>query len=205
MNELLGFTAEHAARLTKLSKRQLSYWDKTQFFSPDYASASRAYGRVYTFRDVVGLRIIAVLRKDLPLQELRRVGQWLGARYEQSWSTLRFGLSGNTVVFFDPRSGKATEARGQGQHVFEVEPIALEMRAAAELLKDRSNRIGQIEKRRQVASSAWVIAGTRIRTEAIWNFHEAGYTHAAILREYPRLRPADVKAAIDFESKRRAA
>jgi DNA-binding transcriptional MerR regulator len=205
MRELLAFTAEHVARLTGLSKRQLTYWDKTGFFSPNYTFAGRTYGRVYTFRDVVGLRVIAVLRQDFPLQELRRVGGWLQQRYEQPWTSLRFGLSGRAVVFFDPQSGSPMEARGQGQQVFEVAPIAVEMRAAAERLRDRSDKVGLIEKRRQVASSSWVIAGTRIRAGAIWNFHEAGYSNAAIRREYPHLRPDDIKAAIKFERKRRAA
>jgi uncharacterized protein (DUF433 family) len=39
-------------------------------------------------------------------------------------------------------------------------------------------------------------------TEAIWNFHAEGYDTHAIIREYPRLAPEDVRAAIDFESRR---
>ncbi|HET8700026.1 MAG TPA: DUF433 domain-containing protein [Gammaproteobacteria bacterium] len=203
--ELLGFTADHVARLTGLSKRQLDYWDRTNFFSPAYVSPGRAFGRVYTFRDLVGLRVISVLRHRLPLQELRRIGSWLGARFDQPWSTLRFGISGKKVVFFDPASGSPTEAEGQGQTVIEVDEIASEMKEAAQALRDRSDKIGQIEKRRQVASSAWVIAGTRIHTEAIWNFHSAGYDTEAILKEYPHLRADDVDAAIEHERKRRRA
>jgi uncharacterized protein (DUF433 family) len=77
------------------------------------------------------------------------------------------------------------------------------MNKAAERLRDRSDKVGRIEKRRQVVRSAWVIAGTRIHTEAIWNFHAAGYDEQAILKEYPHLRPEDVSAAIEHERKRR--
>ena len=211
MAELLGFTSEHVSRLTRLTRRQLSYWDRTGFFSPAHADPGRAFGRVYTFRDLVGLKAIAVLRVDynLPLQELRRVGEWLHERYDEPWSKLRFGLSGKTVIFIEPTSNKPTEAKGQGQRVLEVvvtmETIADEMGKAAEMLRDRSDKVGQIEKRRQVASSAWVIGGTRIRAEAIWHFHEAGYDTHGILREYPHLQAEDVKAAIEFEAKRRQA
>lgn len=210
MAELLGFTAEHLTRLTGLQKGRLSYWDRAGFFSPAISNAGRTYGRVYTFRDVVGLRAIAVLRvkHNLPLQELRRVGEWLHERYEEPWSRLRFGVAGKTIIFFDPDSGKPTEAKGQGQRVMEVvslQEIADEMGKAAESLKDRSDRVGQIEKRRNVASSSWVIAGTRVRTEAIWHFHEAGCDTAEILREYPHLKPDDVIAAIKFEEERRRA
>lgn len=207
LKEILGFTADHVARLTGLTKRQITYWDQTEFFSPTYLGPTRAYGRVYTFRDLVGLRAIAVLRNQhsMSLQELRRVGAWLKARYESPWSELRFGLAGRTVVFFDPETGKPTEARGQGQDVLEISLalIAEDMNKAAQHLKDRSERVGEIEKRRQVASSAWVVAGTRIRTEALWHFHEAGYTADQILQEYPHLKREDVVAAIEFEEKRR--
>lgn len=210
MAELLGFTAEHVSRLTKLSERQVVYWDRTGFFSPAYTNPGRAYGRVYTFRDLVGLRVISVLRVDhnLPLQELRRVGEWLRDQYDEPWSRLRFGLHGKTVIFFEPSTGRPTEASGQGQRILEVvemEAIASEMYRKAETLRDRSAKVGKIEKRRQVVSSAWHIAGTRIHTKAIWNFHEAGYDTTAIIREYPHLQPEDVTAAIEFEKKLRAA
>lgn len=210
MTEILGFTADHVTRLTGLAKGRLAYWDKTGFFSPAYTTGGRTFSRIYTFRDVVGLRAIAVLRlkHKLPLQELRRVGEWLHERFEEPWSSLRLGVAGRKVVFFDPVAGQPTEAAGEGQRVMEVmclEEIATEMGRAAESLKDRSDKIGKVERHRQVASSSWVVAGTRVRTEAIWHFHEAGYDTAAILSEYPQLRPEDVKAAIDHEAKQRQA
>src|SRR5438128_5134619 len=106
--ELLAFTADHVCSLTGLSKRQLRYWDATDFFSPTLADdefGRRAFGRVYSFRDLVGLRTIAVLREQIPLQELRRVGQWLRAHSETPWSSLRLGVSGKTVTFQDPATG----------------------------------------------------------------------------------------------------
>ena len=53
--------------------------------------------------------------------------------------------------------------------------------------------------------NAWVVAGTRIPTDAIWNFHRAGYDATAIIKEYPRLKAEDVRAAIEFEDKQRLA
>ena len=60
-----AFSADHAVRLTGLSMRQLRYWDDTGFFRHRYASEDRRspYGRVYSFRDIVGLRTLSVLRK----------------------------------------------------------------------------------------------------------------------------------------------
>lgn len=212
MSELAAFTADHVCRLTGLSARQLRYWDQTEFFSPTLLDAykRRAFGRIYSFRDVVGLRTIALLRNHhrVPLQELRRVGEWLNERHDTPWSSLRFALKGRKVVFYDPEVGVAVEPKGAGQEVLAIslEPIASEMRHAAERLRERgAEQIGQISRNRYVVHNAWVIAGTRIPTSAIWNFHEAGYTAEAIVGEYPRLTVPDVHAAIDFEKRRRSA
>jgi len=210
MTELMAFTTEHVCRLTGLSKRQIRYWDDTGFFSPTLLDEhrQRAFGRIYSFRDIVGLRTIAILRNDhkVPLQELRRVGAWLQREHETPWSSLRFALKGRTVVFIDPASGAPTEPSGRGQTVLPIAllPIANEMGKAAERLRERQpDQIGKLERKRYVVHNAWVVAGTRIPTEAIWNFHEAGRSTKQIIAEYPRLTAEDVRAAIEFESGRR--
>jgi DNA-binding transcriptional MerR regulator len=212
MTELAAFTADHVCRMTGLSARQLRYWDKTEFFSPTLLDTHkrRAFGRIYTFRDVVGLRTIAVLRNEhgIPLQELRRVGAWLKERHDAPWSSLRFALRGKTVVFIDPDVGVAVEPRGAGQEVLSIslEPIANEMNRAADRLRQRQpDQIGQLSRNRYVVHNAWVVAGTRIPTSAIWNLREAGFSTKAIIQEYPRLKAQDIEAALDFEKRRRSA
>jgi uncharacterized protein (DUF433 family) len=212
MAELAAFTADHVCRLTGLSARQLSYWDRTGFFPPTllHEYSRRAFGRIYSFRDVVGLRTVAILRNTyrVPLQELRRVGAWLHAKHDTPWSSLRFALTGHKVVFYDPGSGAAVEPRGAGQEVLPIvlEPIANEMRQASERLRDRGrNEIGKLSRNRYVVHNAWVVKGTRIPTTAIWHFHEAGYSTAQIIKEYPRLKPADIRVAIKFEKLRQSA
>jgi DNA-binding transcriptional MerR regulator len=212
MSEILAFTADNVCRLTGLSGRQLRYWDATDFFSPELLDEykQRAFGRIYSFRDVVGLRTIAVLRNlhRIPLQELRRVGEWLQVHHESPWSTLRFALSGRKVVFADPGTQHYLEATGGGQSVMQIalEPIASEMRQAAQQLRERSTeQFGSVLRKRYVVQNAWVLAGTRIPTQAVWNFHQAGFSPEAIIHEYPRLTPVDVKAAIEFEASRKRA
>jgi uncharacterized protein (DUF433 family) len=211
MAELLAFTADHVARLTGLSKRQLGYWDATQFFAPTMVDdeRGRVFGRIYSFRDVVGLRTISILRNThrIPLQELRRVGEWLNHEHETPWSSLRFSLLGRRVVFTD-ETGTPTEPKGLGQTVQSIAllPIANDMNDAAARLRERGpEQLGQIIRNRFVVHNAWVVSGTRIPTLAIWNFHRAGCDTAAIIREYPRLAPQDIEAAIEFEQKRQKA
>jgi len=63
---------------------------------------------------------------------------------------------------------------------------------------------GRVAKTRNVMANKPVIAGTRIRTEAIWNFHQEGYSVKEILDQYPSLTEDDVRAAVEFERKRAA-
>jgi uncharacterized protein (DUF433 family) len=158
---------------------------------------------MYSFKDVVGLRTIARLRDRLPLQELRRIGAWLGERYDEPWATLKFFVVGRKVIFEDPDGQRGLAGSAQS-----VLPIALcEIEAEAEqaaraLLKRSEDQIGRIVRNRYVQHNAWVVDGTRIPTAAVWDFHRAGYSAGAIRREYPRLTAADVKAAIAFERQR---
>lgn len=210
MGDIIAFTPEHVAQLTGLSSRQLRYWDKTDFFAPALVDdrEHRAIGRIYSFRDVVALRTISILRNQhrIPLQELRRVGAWLSQQHESPWSSLQFGLVGRKVVFIDPVTGVPAEPRGAGQSYLEValEPIADEVRRAAERLKKRGSRqVGEASRNSYVVHSAPVDIGPSVTTRAIWNFYEAGYTTEQILNEYPSLTPWDVRAAIQYEADRR--
>jgi uncharacterized protein (DUF433 family)/DNA-binding transcriptional MerR regulator len=209
MHEPLAFTEEHVCRVTGLSPRQVRYWDRTGVLSPRYGDPDRRrpYSGIYSFRDVVSLRTLAQLRKcGVPLQELRRVGKWLADRYDCPWANLRFYLAGRRVYFDDPDTDARVAGQPSGQTVFliNLEAVANETRAAAEcLLRRGADQVGRVSRHRYVMHNAPVLAGTRIPTAAIWDFHREGYDVGAILREYPRLQVQDVHAAIAFETERR--
>ena len=88
-----------------------------------------------------------------------------------------------------------------------LEPIADDMRTASAKLRERAKaEIEQIRRNRYVVHNAWVVAGTQDPDRRrSWNFHAAGYDTAAISREYPRLTPKDVRAAVSFERRRKKA
>jgi uncharacterized protein (DUF433 family) len=220
VGEFWGFTAEQVGELTGLSPSQLRRWDRDGFFAPEYADEERRrpYSRVYSFRDLVGLRTLARLRNEykIPRQELKRLGEWLSQRHEAPWSSLRFYVGGKKVYFDDPeRKGrvlaretrrvwrKAKHTSEQAAFPIEMKDIAEEMANKAQKLRERSDsEIGKITRHRYIVHNAPVIAGTRVPTSAIWNFHRAGYDAQAIIREYPRLTPEDIRAAIAFEEER---
>lgn len=212
MTDIAGFTPDIVCQLTGLSRRQLSYWDRTGFFSPRYSSAyPTRTDRMYDFRDVVGLRTIATLRNThrVSLQELREVGGWLRERYAAPWAALSFSVAGRHVYFdapceYEPSEEARFASLPSGQTVlkFELEPIASEVRDAANRLRQRQPRmIGRIEQRRNVAESKPILAGTRIPTSAVWRFHQAGFGTDEIIREYPRLTAEDISAAIAYEQR----
>src|SRR5947207_3429953 len=141
MTTLLGFSSEQVCRLTALSGHQLRYWDNTGFFSPWRGADEprRPYNRVYSFRDVVGLRTIAILRNThrVPLQELRKVGEWLAGHYETPWASLVFFVGGRKVYFEDP-AGVLYAGRRPTQTALRISLSAVE-----EDVNETTNRLGK--------------------------------------------------------------
>ena len=200
-----AFSAFHVCRLTGLSLRQLSYWDNTDFFAPYYASENRRspFSRVYSFEDLVGLRVIAILRNDrrIPLQKLRRIAEQLANYHARPWSGLILYVVGKEVFFKEPESNQIRKV-GSPQYTFTIalDAITTDMQSKADALRvRRADQIGQVERHRNVVHNAWTVAGTRIPTKTIWRYHQAGYDAASIIRDYPQLTMSDVTAAISHE------
>ena len=210
MVDIIAFTAEQVAQVTGLSVRRLYYWDREpRFFVPEFADQDRGryFGRIYSFRDVVSLRTIAILLNDysVPLQELRRVAPWLKQQHDTPWASLRLYVLGKRVYFEHPDTRQIVAARYPHQEVIPISigAVISEVQAVSDRLRERTaDEIGRIVKNRYIAHDANVLAGTRVPTSAVWNFHRAGYSVEQIIREYPRLTPADIEAAVGFEQRR---
>jgi len=203
---IFAYSADQVSHLTGLSKRQLSYWDRTGFFSPRYAFENRRspFSRVYSFKDVVGLRTLSILRKSyrIPLQQLRKVAQKLSRQMKEPWSDTVLYVIGKEVHFKEPDTQRVRSVL-TGQYVADIslKRIANEIAQESEKLKTRSRaQFGQIERKRSIQHNATVIAGTRIPTRTIWRFHKAGYNLKEIIREYPTLTRQDVAAAVEYEA-----
>jgi uncharacterized protein (DUF433 family) len=208
MTEVLAFSPEQVCRLTGLTDRQLRYWEDTGFLAPAFRDEVRRspYARVYSFRDVVALRALAMLRNThrIPLQQLRKVGKELRKRYDEPWSALTFYLVGKQVFYQEGEAIKRADETGQAVMPFELTRVERDVQAALKRLRERApEQIGRIDRNRYIADDQYTIAGTRIPTQAIWEFHAAGYSDQEIRRQYPHLAPEDVRAAIDFERERR--
>ncbi|RLE15290.1 MAG: hypothetical protein DRJ28_04395 [Actinobacteria bacterium] len=75
-----GFTAAQACRLTSCTPHQLRYWDKVGLIRPSIQTTDGRPGRrrIYSFRDLVGLRVIkSLLDNGLSIQRVRRAWDYL--------------------------------------------------------------------------------------------------------------------------------
>lgn len=206
-NIIHAFSFDHVVRLTGFSKSRLTYMDKTRFFSPDLAYENRRspYSRIYSFKDVVALRTIAMLRDNhrFSLQKLRKVAGELKKIQHKPWSNMKIYVGRDDVVFREPDTGRMRQAVNK-QYVAEyaVQDVMNNILEESRKLRERGpEKIGQIDRHRYVAHNKWVVSGTRIPTQAILNYHEAGYTVKKILKEYPTLTEDDIRAALEHEDK----
>jgi uncharacterized protein (DUF433 family) len=195
-----AFTPDQVARLTGLTQAQLTYWDKTGFFSPQYAAEDRrsAYSRIYSFKDVVGLRTLSILKNvhKCSLPHLREVARELMSYSKTPWADIRLKVWKRKVQFDEPETGQ-TRGVVDRQYVFlPIADVMEDVRRGAEQLRHREpSQIGKIDKHRYVSHNAAVIAGTRIKVATILRFLEDGYSYADIIKEYPSLTEQDIEAA----------
>lgn len=200
-NVIAAFSEEQVERLTGITKSQLRYWDRTQFFVPGYADEDRraAFSRVYSFRDVASLRVLYVLRvqHSVSLQHLRAVLERLSHMANDLWIGTKLWVFNKRVLFQGPNDPMPQEV--SGQYVFAIllkDVVVATKKDASEILGRPVEKIGHVERRRNVSGNAWVVAGTRVHVASIKRLAEDGYTFERIIAEYPQLTISDVEAAL---------
>jgi DNA-binding transcriptional MerR regulator len=193
-----AFDADHIVRITGLTKRQLTYWDATDFFRPQYSvGRDEALIRVYSFRDAVSLRTLHILRAThrVSLQHLRDVAQRLTEYTDAPFAELRLRVINKEVHFDEPGTGR-TRGVMSGQYVLLpiIDVIQDVKRSIADLGKRDASQFGKTEQRRNVSHNARVFAGTRVPVRAVQHFLEDGFSIEQILQEYPSLTKTDIEA-----------
>lgn len=200
MAEVLGaFGEEAAARLTNVSVGQLRAWDKAGFFLPSFAAGNRRqpYSRVYSFRDLVALRVLNALRNEhgVSLQHLKAVASELSHMGEDKWTAKTLYVLGRRVVM-EEELGKKREIVG-GQHVLDI-PLKIaisDTKKAIQKLNQRGlDKAGHVARGKFTMNNRAVFEGTRVLVSAVEAYIEAGFSDAEILREYPDLRLEDIKS-----------
>lgn len=202
---IMAFTAEQISRLAGISVDRLRYWEKTEAFVPERLGQilPGPYSRIYTFQDLVSLRVIAELRTNhgINLQQLRNVTQYITRHSDQPWSSLSVRVFGRTLIFRDPIMGSWVSAEHMGQltYIIDFEQVSreAEIDARAAMKRDPDDA-GQIVRHRNVMNNQWVFKGTRITVESIQEYLRRDFTAAQILRDMPSLTNKDIEAANSF-------
>jgi DNA-binding transcriptional MerR regulator len=127
-----GFGSTVVLKLTGVTYRQLDYWARTGLVGSSIRQAAgRGSRRVYSFQDLVALRVVArLLRAGVSLQRLRRAVEYLKQHADQPLSTLGLIGEGNRVFALMGSSSKMIEATADGQVVIaiDVKPIEKDLR-----------------------------------------------------------------------------
>lgn len=201
---IAAFTEEQAERVTGVTRRQLRYW-ADGLFAPSIKvdSADLSSLRLYSFRDLVCLKVLNALRNDanVPLQEIRRTKDRLKDLGEHLWATTVLYVLGKKVVFDNPETGEKEEAAsGQGVLQIPLKIVAGQMQDAVQAMRGRSSDAhGKIEQKRGTSQNQLVISGTRIPVRSIQAFAKAGYSVGDINKQYPTLTKEDIEAAMSFK------
>lgn len=201
-----AFTQDDVTKLIGLSRRQLEYWDRTDVISPSIANyEGRGNQRLYSFRDLIKLKVGAELRqRRMRPSRIRATIEALEQRgFTDPFVTIRWVVEpdGNEVLYVNPAVERPMSARNVDQV---AEPMDLQLKdiktgMEATIAEHMARPTGQVTRIRNLQGSAPVIAGTRIPTNKIAGLAERGWDAQRILVAYPHLTRDDVKAAIEYE------
>ncbi len=137
-----GFSADATRRIAGISYRQLDYWDKTALVRP---SVQRARGkgsrRVYSFEDLVELRVVArLLDTGISLPAVRKAARYLRENFaDVARPLVRLTLipEGRSVLVRTTDGKHLIDATDGGQVVisFAVAPIVRDVRERVAALR----------------------------------------------------------------------
>lgn len=199
-----AFTTETTAKLTRLSVGQLRYWNKIGFFSPSIVNTRKRYGRIYSYADVVRLRMFAWMREaGVPVRALRVIQEALAQEPLATEAvTLEHSpgiLLGEMVVTYTKTERRVSPQQSIEGHVSVVtlDLAVAEVQGSIRALQTRTpEQIGIVSRDRSIMSGVPVLSGTRIPVTTIAWFHRNGYSIPEILAEFPRLTKEDIVAAL---------
>lgn len=120
-----SFTAEQACRLTNCTHHQLRYWDRVGLVKPSIQTTGGRPGvrRLYSFRDLVALRVVrGLLDNGMSLQRVRRAWDYLRreGELEGHLADVKLVTDGLTIFQVSSDEGELMDALREGQLAFFV-------------------------------------------------------------------------------------
>ena len=120
-----GFTAQQASQLTGCTQHQLRYWDRVDLVRPSIQGTGGRPGvrRLYSFRDLVALRVVrSLLDNGMSVQRVRRAWDYLrrNAEMDSHLSEVKLVTDGNTIFRIASGDEELLDALREGQLAFFV-------------------------------------------------------------------------------------
>lgn len=120
-----GFTAQQASSLAGCTHHQLRYWDRVGLVSPSIQGTGGRPGvrRLYSFRDLVALRVVkSLLDNGMSLQRVRRAWDYLrrNADMEEHLAGVKLVTDGVSIFRVAQGEDEILDALRDGQLAFFV-------------------------------------------------------------------------------------
>jgi uncharacterized protein (DUF433 family) len=207
------FSREQAAKFCGVSPRRLTIWARQGVVVPTVAfdDAVRPFVLLYDFTDLVCIRTLATLieRYRFTPRQLQHVQPWFREHVNRLPADILITLRDHHICILEPNAmpdSLDSENGSQQTQLLSLDILISELKKEIEQAQQRQPEdIGKIARHRDIQHNAPVIAGTRIPTSTIWNYHEDGYKNSEILDQFPHITLNDIAAAIEFEARRRHA
>ncbi len=120
-----GFSAQQASQLTGCTQHQLRYWDRVDLVRPSIQGTGGRPGvrRLYSFRDLVALRVVrSLLDNGMSVQRVRRAWDYLrrNAEMDSHLSEVKLVTDGQTIFRVASGDEELLDALRDGQLAFFV-------------------------------------------------------------------------------------
>lgn len=200
-NIMGAFGEDDAVRLSGVSKSQLRLWDQSGLLPASFSPENRRqpYSRVYSFRDLVSLRVLNRLRNEFGVssQHLRDVAEGLANFGADKWIAKTLYVLGKRVVFDDPETHQRRDIVNH-QRVFDIPLKAAVSDTLSAIREDnerRRDKVGHVVRNKFVQNNQQVFEGTRVTVDAVRRYLERGRSEDEILSEFPDLTLDDIRQA----------
>jgi len=192
---LMAVPERTAISIAGVTPRRVRYWVSTGLIQPtiDRRVGSRSI-RLYGFRELVALKVIAALSERHPVQRVRKIVDFARDRLtlDEPLSTLKFAVDGDDVYFAYERGGWS-HARNLQQlahpELLELEPIRAAIRDYLTRPRARE-QVGHLEG----VGRKQRVAGAGVSASAVRSWIDSGASIERILKAYPTLTEADIEA-----------
>lgn len=199
----MSYAPPLAATLTGASVRQLAYWRRNTpahgvLFAPGHGTRPRV---LYSYQDIVALRMFVRLRGNLSLQKVRKVASYLLTHYPDTHlasHSVKAAPGGRTAVWISPDGEyvDVVERPGQGGLKFVMEDIFRSFTTSGgRHVPDLAVPTQGVTIDPGVRGGFPVIEGTRIPFTVVAGLYADGMTSAEIAELYPAVSETDVVGA----------